>query len=114
MRFIIHELPYEKPVAAGRFRYEQNSQATGAVEHWRLTTAVDDYHFVRVDLDARAATSGHTYLYHLVLNPAGRPERLHYRFWTTGVEVTGNILLDHIVTEDPKQTKYLKLTGETA
>ncbi len=37
MRFIIHEQPFERIVAAGQYRYEQAGQPTGAVEHWRLT-----------------------------------------------------------------------------
>jgi hypothetical protein len=41
-------------------------------------------------MDARAAASGHSHLYHLTLNPAGRPEQLKYRFWGDGHEVGGS------------------------
>ncbi len=95
MRFIIRELPYEKPLAAGALRYEIDGQATGAVEKWRLTSAVSGYRFLRVDLDAREASSGHTHLYHLVLNENGRPERLTYRFWGDDLQIAGNVLLEN-------------------
>lgn len=109
MRFIIHELPYEKPVAAGRLRYEQAGAATGAVETWRLTEAVDGYRFLRVDLDARAAASGHSYLYHLTVNPHGRTEQLKYRFWGNGLEITGQVVLEDdavIATRDVNGRRY--------
>lgn len=81
MRFIIHEQPTETLLAAGAYRYEQDGRPTGAVESWRLTRVADGYEALRVDLDARDAPSGHTYLYHYVRQTNGRPERLTYRFW---------------------------------
>jgi len=92
MRFLIHELPYERPLLAGRLRYERDGQdgvsrPTGAVESWRLSEAADGYRFLRVDLDARAAPSGHSWLYHVTLAPDGRPEQLKARFWAGGREV---------------------------
>ncbi len=89
MRFIIHELPYERPLLAGRLRYERDGVPTGAVESWRLTRAIDDYRFLRVDLDAREAPSGRSSLFHVTLNPAGRPEQIKYRLWGNGPEVSG-------------------------
>lgn len=89
MRFIIHELPYERPLLAGHLRYERDGVPTGAVESWRLTQAVDDYRFLRVDLDAREAPSGRSCLFHVTLNPAGRPEQLKYRVWGNGPEISG-------------------------
>ena len=41
MRFIIHELPYERPLRAGRLRYERDGRPTGAVEPGRLSEAAD-------------------------------------------------------------------------
>jgi len=32
MRFIIHELPYERPRLAGQLRYKRDGQPTGTVE----------------------------------------------------------------------------------
>lgn len=93
MRFIIHEQPFERIVAAGQYRYEQAGQPTGAVEHWRLTAVSAPYHFLRVDLDGRS-TSGNSYLYHLTLGENGRPERLQYRFWNDKLTISGNVLLD--------------------
>jgi hypothetical protein len=92
MRFIIHELPYEKPLLAGQLRYERNGQFTGAVESWRLSDAVDGYRFIRIDLDARLAPSGRSYLYHLTLNPAGVLEQIKYRFWGDGIEAGGTVV----------------------
>ncbi len=89
MRFIIRELPYERPLLAGRLRYERDGVPTGAVESWRLTQALDDYRFLRVDLDAREAPSGRSSLFHVTLNPAGRPEQIKYRLWGNGPEVSG-------------------------
>ena len=94
MRFIIKEQPYEKIVAAGKYRYELDGMPTGAVESWRITAVTDGYHFLRVDLDAREAESGHSYLYHAVLNPDGQVERLKYRFWGNGLEIVGDVVLD--------------------
>ena len=88
MRFIIHELPYERPLLAGRLRYERDGRPTGAVESWRLSDAAEGYRFLRVDLDARAAQSGHSWLYHVTLGPDGRPEQVKARFWAAGREVT--------------------------
>jgi hypothetical protein len=90
MRFIIHEQPYERPLLSGRLRYMRDGAPMGAVETWRLTAAPDGYRFLRIDMDARAAPSGHSLLYHLTLNPAGRPEQLKYRFWGYGHEVSGS------------------------
>lgn len=87
MRFIIHELPYERPLLAGWLRYERDGRPTGAVESWRLTDAVDGYRFLRVDLDAREAPSGRSWLFHATLNPAGFPEQVKVRFWGDGLTV---------------------------
>jgi hypothetical protein len=92
MRFIIHELPYERPLLAGQLRYQRDGQPTGAVESWRLTCAVDGFRFLRVDLDARAAASGRSMLFHATLNPDGRLEQLKYRFWGDGLEVNGTLV----------------------
>lgn len=94
MRFIVKEQDYEKPIAAGLLRYEQDGQPTGAVETWRLTTPDTGYEVLRVDLDARAAASGHSYLYHLVRQADGAPQRLAYRFWGDGLQVEGTLLFD--------------------
>lgn len=92
MRFLIQEQSYERPIASGRLQYQQDGAATGAYEDWRLTTAVSGYRFLRVDLDARQAESGHSYLYHLVLDPDDRLERLSYRFWSAARQVSGTVL----------------------
>jgi len=93
MRFIIKEQPYEEVIAAGKYRYERDGRPTGAVEQWRLTAVTDGYQFLRVDLDARDAPSGHTYLYHAVVHPDGSVERLKYRFWGGGLDIVGDIVL---------------------
>lgn len=95
MRFIIHEQPYERPLLAGQLRYERDGRPTGAIESWRLTDAVDGYRFLRVDLDAREAPSGRSYLYHLTMNRIGRPEQLKYRLWGGGLDVSGTVLWEN-------------------
>lgn len=94
MRFIIHEQPYERPIMAGRLRYERDGVPTGAIESWRLTAATEGYRFLRVDLDAREAPSGRSCLYHVTLNAAGHPEQLKYRFWGDGHEASGTAVWD--------------------
>lgn len=107
MRFIIHELPFETPLAAGKWRYQRDGAPTGAVESWRLSAAQDGYRFLRIDLDARAAESGRSTLYHLTLDPQQRPVQLRYRLWGAGPEVTGTALFEEenliLVTEQNGQ-----------
>ena len=90
MRFLLHEQPYETPIAAGQLHYHQDGTPTGAVEHWRLNQALDGYRFLRVDLDGRSS-SGNSYLFHLVIAADGRPERLRFHFWRAGWDVDGNL-----------------------
>ncbi|HEY1409322.1 MAG TPA: hypothetical protein VF434_10285 [Promineifilum sp.] len=92
MRFIIRELPYERLLMAGQLSYERDGKPTGAVESWRLTDAAGGYRFLRVDLDARAAPSGRSTLYHLTLAPSGQAEQLKYRFWGDGLEIAGSLV----------------------
>lgn len=112
MRLIIHEQPTERVLAAGELRYERDGRATGAVEKWRLTQVAADYRVLRVDLDARAAESGHTYLYHAVMDEHGRFQRLKVRFWGAGengpLQVTGDVVL-----EDTSLTAYRRVNGQT-
>jgi hypothetical protein len=107
MRFIIHEQPYERPLLTGQLRYYDGDRPTGAVESWRLTDAVDGYRFLRVDLDGRDAPSGRSSLYHLVVNPIGRPEQLKYRVWGSGLDVSGVVLW-----EDGHLTAVRQVNGE--
>ncbi|HSM55007.1 MAG TPA: hypothetical protein VK879_02530 [Candidatus Sulfomarinibacteraceae bacterium] len=94
MRTLIRELPYERPIAGGRYRYERDGQPTGAVESWRLSRAADDYRFLRVDLNAQMARSGHSYLYHQTVGPDGRPDRLSFRFFGRGRQIRGELLFE--------------------
>ena len=105
MRFIIHELAFEERIASGTFRYFRDGQETGAVETWRLNDASGGYRFLRVDLDARAAPSGHSYLYHLTLDHLGQAVQLKFRFWGSNLEIIGSVLIEEdalIVTRDIK------------
>ncbi|MFW6063816.1 MAG: hypothetical protein ACOC9V_06525 [Chloroflexota bacterium] len=94
MRTLIRELPYEKPIAGGRYRYQCDGQPTGAVESWRLSHAADDYRFLRVDLNAQMARSGNSYLYHQTLDAEGRPDRLSFRFFGGSRQVRGELLFE--------------------
>jgi hypothetical protein len=93
MRFLLKEQPYEKRLAAGELRYEQDGRPTGAIEYWRHTHAHDGYHFWRVDLDGRAS-SGDTFLYNLLLDPHGRPADLRWRFYNGDGRAEGQILFE--------------------
>ena len=95
MRFLVREQSYETPIASGRLRYSLGDVATGALENWRLNNAVDGYQRLRIDWDGRRAPGGDSYLYHLLLNPAGQPERLTFRFWGgAGHKVEGNLFFE--------------------
>lgn len=91
MRALIHEMAYERPIAAGRYEYEEGGAATGAVELWKLTAAPEGYRFLRVDLNAEAS-SGDNVLYHLTLDAAGRPERLKFHFFRQRQQIRGDLL----------------------
>ena len=94
MRFIIHQQPYERSIVSGTLQYERDGQPTGAVEHYRMTTAVEGYRFLRVDLDARQAPSRRSTLYHMTLDPDAQPEQLKYRLWQDGLEIAGVVSWD--------------------
>jgi hypothetical protein len=93
VRTLIHEMPYERPLAAGRYRYEEAGQPTGAVETWRLNEAKDGYRFLRVDLNAEEAPSGESTLFHATLDAERRLQRLKFRFFAPGSQITGNLQL---------------------
>ena len=94
MRFLIREQDYETPLAAGRFQYIQNGQPTGAFESWRLTEVADGYRFLRVDMDTRETGDDESTLYHLLLDPNGRPERLKLRVLALGKQLQGDIIFE--------------------
>lgn len=108
MRFITREQPYETPISAGQLRYEQDGEPTGGVEHWRLTAALEGYQVLHIDRDERFAPSGNSYLYHAFANENGRCERLKFRFWGAGLQVTGNVLI-----EDDEIVMRREVNGES-
>ncbi len=94
MRFLVNEKSYETPIAAGILRYMQDGEATGAVEAWRFTHTDGGDQILRVDLDLRGNEGG-SFLYHLVLEEGGAPQRLTYRYIgrkLKSAEISGNIL----------------------
>lgn len=93
MRLLLSEQAYEISVASGQFRYERDGQPTGAVEHWRLTHTPQGDRIIRVDLDGRAS-SGDSYLYHWVCDPAGAPVNLRFRFFNAAWQVSGQVLFE--------------------
>ncbi len=94
MRFLIHEMGFERPLSAGELRYEQDGKPTGAVEKWRLTQAVAGYRFLRIDLDERE-NNGNSTLYHLTLTDGHEIERINFRFWNEKVKINGNLILEN-------------------
>jgi hypothetical protein len=94
MRSLIRELPYEKPLVGGRYYYQRDGTPTGTVETWRLSAALDGYHFLRVDLNADAGEGGDSTLYHLVLNENDEPERLSFRHFQRGRQLHGTVLFE--------------------
>ena len=94
MRFIIREQEYEKLVAAGRLRYLAAGIETGAVETYRLTQAVEGYSVIRIDLDRRETADASSTLFHLLLDPGGRPERLKLRYFAPADSFGADVLVD--------------------
>ncbi|UCG24564.1 MAG: hypothetical protein JSW55_00750 [Chloroflexota bacterium] len=94
MRFIIREQEYEKLVAAGRLHYLSAGVETGAVESYRLTQAVDGFSVMRIDLDRRESTEANSTLFHLLLDPYGRPERVKLRRLSPADSSEVDVLVD--------------------
>lgn len=92
MRTLIQEMAYEKPLAAGRYRYERDGEETGAVEVWRLTEAEAGFRFLRVDFDAQKTPRTDNCLYHLTLNARQQPERLKFRYFRPELLITGDMI----------------------
>ena len=86
-----------------------NNQPTGAVEEWRLSDAVDGYRFLRVDLDARNAPSGRSYLYHLTMDKLGNLVQLKFRLWTEGSEIIGSVLLEKDFPDRSSANRLLRV-----
>lgn len=94
MRFIIREQEYEKLIAAGRLTYRAAGKATGALERWRLTQAIDGFWVMRVDLDRRETTAASSTLFHLLLDPHRRPERLKVRHFSGAADDDVDVLIE--------------------
>ena len=94
MRKLIREQPHEQPLVAGQYQYRRDDQPTGSYERWRFSAAADGYHYLRVDLNAEAGEGADSTLYHLTLNPAGRPERLSFRHFRRGSTLAGTLLFE--------------------
>jgi len=94
MRFLIREQEYETPLAAGLFQYNRDGQPTGAYESWRLTEVADGYRFLRVDMDTRETNNDESTLYHLLLDPNGRPERLKLRVLAIDKQLQADIIFE--------------------
>lgn len=93
MRALIHELPYERPIAAGRYHYVLDGEETAATESWRLSAAPDDHRFLRVDVN-NAAAGGDNVLFHLTTSGDGRPQRLKFHYFRLGRQVRGDLLFE--------------------
>jgi hypothetical protein len=103
MRFLIREQEFETPIASGRFQYEKEGQPAGVIESWRLTEVINDYSFLRIDLDKRESDQEQSILFHVVLNPAGKPERVKARL----ISMESSMLSDISIQE-----QSALLTGE--
>lgn len=95
MRFIIREQEYERLIAAGRLIYRASGKETGTVERWRLTQAIDGFWVMRVDLDQRETTVASSTLFHLLLDPRRRPERLKLRHFSQDVDDEVDVLIEN-------------------
>lgn len=111
MRKLIQQMPYERPLAAGRYVYTEDGVATGATEDWHLSVAMDDYRFLRVDLNA-GETSGDHVLYHLVLDGSGRPERLKYHLFRKGLQIMGDLLFEDALALLSRNVNAQKVASE--
>jgi hypothetical protein len=94
MRFLIREQDFETPLAAGRFHYNRIGQPTGAYESWRLTEIAGGYRFLRVDMDTRETNDDDSTLYHLLIDPNGRPERLKLRGLAMNKQMQADIIFE--------------------
>lgn len=63
---------HEHVVARGEYTYLQDGDPTGTVEEWELTRLPDGSRIYRVEI-------GGTGLWHLIVAPDGRPDRLQVR-----------------------------------
>jgi hypothetical protein len=94
-------MDYEKPIGSGKLRYDCEGKPAGIVESWRFTRALEDYFFLRIDLDARNSPEPMSYLYHLLLNPTMGVERLKFRYFGSSTEVQGDVQFDeNIITSN--------------
>jgi len=112
MRFIVREQEYETLRASGSLLYKIDDKPNGLVEKWRLTTVASDYAFLRIDLDARDTPSKRSTLFHMVLNPAGFPERLKFLVFKSGLKIEGDVLLEEneiilAMVENGKRQEHL-------
>lgn len=113
LRKLIQEMPYERPLAAGRYVYSQDGAPTGAVESWHLSAAMEGYRFLRVDYDASEASGDHA-LYHLVLDAKERPQRLKFRFFRRGLQISGDLLFAEDSALLSRTINSRQLDAETA
>jgi hypothetical protein len=116
MRTIIHEMDYENPIGAGKLLYESEGSPTGVLETWRFTSALDGYFFIRVDLDARESSGRDSCLFHLLVNPNMKIERLKYRYLSAPTDIAGdvqfddqNIRMSREITDNRSKRKRIEL-----
>lgn len=111
MRKLIQQMPYERPLAAGRYVYTEDGVPTGATEAWQLSAAMEGYRFLRVDLNAGESSGDHI-LYHLVLDNAGRPARLKYHLFRTGLQIMGDLLFEEASALLSRNVNAQRVTSE--
>jgi len=112
MRFLMREMEYETPVASGNLRFERNGEATGLVEAWKFTKALDGYSFLRIDVDSNSPYNQEITLVHVLLNRHMTIERLKFRFFGTQFDVDGDVQFDRnlmtlnrLISDKDKNTK---------
>jgi hypothetical protein len=108
----MREMEYEKPVASGNLRFERNGEATGLVEAWKFTKALDGYSFLRIDVDSNSPSNQKITLVHVLLNRQMNIERLKFRYFGTQFDVDGDVQFDRnlltlnrLISDKDKRTK---------
>ena len=107
----MREQPYEKPLARGRLVFERDGRPVGRIESWRLSRALEGYHFLRADVDERES-SGRSFLFNAQISPDGLVENLRYRFFDRQSRVRGQMLRESGIITNTREVNRQRYEEE--